>query len=113
MTINYGNAASFEAVFGGPYGGTTGNVAKIVSVSLPVSGWKGANSPYSQEVTVEGISVNSKVDLQADATALAALLASRTEIYIENDGGEATAWAVGGQPTENLTLQACLTEVTT
>lgn len=109
MAISYGTTISYFAEFGGPYSGG-GGTAKITSVSLPVAEWKGANSPYSQEVAVTGISATSKIDMQADASQLAALLKTRTILYIENDQGTATAYAIGDKPKTDLIFQVSVTE---
>lgn len=109
MAMSYGNAASYSAEFAGPYAGGSG-VAKITTITLPLSEWKGANSPYSQVITVPGISVRSKVDLQASEEQIAQLYKTRTVIYIENDEGTATAYAIGDKPVTDLTFQASVTE---
>lgn len=111
MGLEYGAAANFTAEFAGPFAALIGSTAKLAMVTLPAAGWKGANSPYSQAVTVEGISTNSKVDLTADSGQMEKLMA--TILYIENDNGSATAWAVGQKPTEDMVLQAYITEVAT
>lgn len=110
MSLQYGNTANYTAEFSGPFSSMVGSTAKRVIISLPASGWKGAESPFSQSVTVEGISTNSKVDLTADSGQMEKLM--QTIIYIENDDGAATAWAIGQKPAEDFTLTAFITEVT-
>ena len=110
MALQYGNTANYTAEFAGPFSSMVGSTAKRVIISLPASGWKGAESPFSQSVTVEGISTNSKVDLTADSGQMEKLV--QTIIYIENDDGAATAWAIGQKPVEDFTLTAFITEVT-
>lgn len=109
MAVSYGSASNFTAQFAGPLGGST-ETAKIVALTIPVSNWKGAVSPYTQVVTVAGISTNSVIDLAADSTALEALSNSRCTVYLDNDGGIITAVAVGGKPKSDLTLQAIIRE---
>lgn len=110
MALQYGKTANYTAEFAGPFSSMVGSTAKRVIISLPASGWKGAESPFSQSVIVEGISTNSKVDLTADSGQMEKLM--QTIIYIENDDGAATAWAIGQKPTEDFTLNAFITEVT-
>ena len=43
--------------------GTTTNTI-LTEVTLLASAWEGETSPYSQVVTIRGVSSNSKVDLQ-------------------------------------------------
>lgn len=110
MALQYGHTANYTAEFAGPFSSMVGSTAKRVIISLPASGWKGAESPFSQSVTVEGISTNSKVDLTADSGQMEKLM--QTIIYIENDDGTATAWAFGQKPAEDFVLNAFITEVT-
>lgn len=109
MAQSFGTSSGFTAVFAGPYSGNT-EAAKIVELTIPVGGWKGAESPYTQVVDVEGISTNSVVDLAANDAALKVLSESRCVVYLDNDAGTVTAVAVGGKPKANLTLQAIIRE---
>ena len=85
---------------------------KKASVTLTAAGWTGTASPYTQTVTLSGITVNSKVDVQMDATALGVLLDSGTSaIWIENNNGNLTAKAMGEKPNANLSVQVTITEV--
>ena len=85
----------------------------VKQISLPAASWMGAESPYSQTVTISGITVNSKVDIQMDATALGVLIDSGTSaIWIENNNGTLTAKALGEKPNANLSVQVTITEVT-
>ena len=51
------------------------------------------------------------VTIQADREQMAQLEASGTAIHIDNDGGVATAYALGAKPEGDLTFQVTLTEV--
>lgn len=76
--------------------------------------WSGSG-PYTQTVTVTGATVtaNSKVDIQPDAAAIAQLITDGVQaLYIENNGGTLTMYAVGAAPSAAVTLQATITEVT-
>ena len=81
------------------------------TISLPTASWAGSG-PYTQTVTITGITVNSKVDIQMDATALGVLIDSGTSaIWIENNNGTLTAKAMGEKPNANLSVQVTITEV--
>lgn len=83
----------------------------IKQLSLPAASWTGSG-PYTQTVTITGITVNSKVDIQMDATALGVLIDSGTSaIWIENNNGTLTAKALGEKPNANLSVQVTITEV--
>ena len=99
-------------------GGTSQNnatklatVPKITNISIPAASWTGAEAPYSQVVTVNGVTVNSKVDLQPTATQIIALQDANIMLMTENNDGVVTVYAIGGIPTSDYTMQALITEV--
>lgn len=74
--------------------------------------WQGTG-PYTQAVSIAAGTANSKIDLQPEAAVLSQLIADGvTALYIGNDNGVFTAYAVGAVPTAALMLQATITEVT-
>lgn len=74
--------------------------------------WTGDVSPYSQIVTVSGTTANSKVDLQPEAIVIQQMVDDGTiALYIINDNGVLTAYAVGEKPTVEMTIQVTITEV--
>lgn len=84
---------------------------KTATLSLPTASWAGTG-PYTQTVTITGITVNNKVDIQMDATALGVLIDSGTSaLWIENNNGTLTAKALGEKPNANLSVQVTITEV--
>ena len=87
------------------------DTTKKATITLSTN-WTGAASPYTQSVTIAGTTSNSKVDLQPDATAITQMADDGTvALYISNDNGTMTAYAVGEKPTVALTIQATITEV--
>jgi hypothetical protein len=85
----------------------------VKQISLPAASWMGAESPYTQTVTISGITVNSKVDIQMDATSLGVLIDSGTSaIWMENNNGTITAKVLGDKPNADMTVQVTITEVT-
>ena len=93
-------------------GDVIADLFKLGYVTLGTT-WSGSG-PYTQTVTVTGATPtsNSKVDIQPDATALAQMEADGiTALYIENNAGTLTAYAVGGTLSASVTVQVTLTEV--
>lgn len=84
----------------------------LLSLTLPTASWSGSN-PYTQTVTIQGGTTRSKVDLDADASVISQLVSDGVEmVFISNDeNGTFTAYAVGGKPSVNITVQATVTEV--
>ena len=75
--------------------------------------WEG-NGPYTQAVAITGYETSAKtrVDLIQDNEVIGQMEADGVEkIYIANDNGSFTAYAVGGKPTTALTVMASFTEV--
>ena len=87
------------------------DTTKKTTVTLSTD-WVGDASPYTQTVTISGTTNNSKVDLQPDATSIAQMAEDGVvALYIANDNGTLTSYAVGEKPTVALTIQATITEV--
>lgn len=84
---------------------------KTASVTLAADSWTGTESPYSQEVTIDGVTANSKVDLNPTGEQLNSLATNRTILNTANDNGTVTVYAVGNKPTEDYTMQVTITEV--
>lgn len=84
---------------------------KVATLTLPAS-WSG-NGPYTQNVTVAGyeLTANTKVDLMCNEAAINTMTASGTNIiYVQNNNGTLTAYAIGAKPTASITVQAVLSE---
>lgn len=107
MSQQYGSGGGMSVRMAGPFGGS-GASSKITEITLAASAWKGATSPYSQVVAVEGISVNSKVDLQPSVAQVSML---HCVLTAENNEGTVTVYAIGEKPTADIIMQATLTEV--
>lgn len=79
------------------------------TVTLPTASWEN----LSQAVTISGVTVNSKVDIQFGGDAMATLIDSGTSaIWMENNNGTITAKVRGEKPKADLTVQVTITEVT-
>jgi hypothetical protein len=86
-------------------------VPKCTTITLSKNAWSGNSNPWSQVVTVNGVTANSKLDLQPTAQQIVSLQSSEITLMLQNDGGTVTAWAIGNKPKENLTMQVLITEV--
>lgn len=91
------------------------NLAKTVgNVTLFSASWTGSG-PWEQEVVLNGVTVtgNTKVDLQADATALEQLQnADASAVYAVNSNGTITVYLRGKAALkQNITLQYTIYEV--
>ena len=101
---------------------TSGSVHEALEGKQPVirtaeialsSSWSGSG-PYTQAVALEGVTGQTKGDLQPDADVLVQLMGDGvTALWIENDDGVLTACALGSMPLSALSIQCSLTEVAT
>ena len=110
MALDYGAGTGFTVRMEGPFG-SVGSSGKITQITLPAANWKNGESPFFQTVEVAGISEASRIDIQPNKEQVAAFCVEGTLLHIENDGGIATAYAIGTKPGEDLKLQVTLTEV--
>ena len=83
----------------------------MTMVSISAANWTGDTAPYSQVITVNGVTANSKVDLQPTAAQILELQEADIMLMAENDNGTVTIYALGGIPTSDYTMQALITEV--
>lgn len=84
---------------------------KSTTISLSAAKWTGNTQPYSQVVTVNGVTENSKVDLQPTATQIVQLKNEGVAMVTENNMGKVTIYALGAKPSADYTMQVLVTEV--
>ena len=85
--------------------------ARIGYVTLLADKWMGTSSPYSQVVTVEGVTENSQVDLTPSVAQLSIFHEKDLAFVTENEGGIVTVYAIGQKPTNDYNIQVTITEV--
>lgn len=81
-------------------------------VKLYASAWVGAEDPYSQVVKIAGVTAHSKVDLLPSVEQLAIFHDKDIAFVTENEDGVVTVYAIGDKPTQDYTIEVCITEVT-
>ena len=110
MALQYGSGGNFEVVMEGPFG-SSGTAVRLTEISLLASEWKGGESPYSQVVTVAGVTENSQVDLTPSVSQLVIFHEKDLTFVTENDGGTVTVYAIGQKPENDYTIQVTIKEV--
>lgn len=113
------NGSSGAVIYTAPVSSVNGQTGavntkpKTGSVTLTTANWTG-NGPFTQTVTVTGATVtaNSKVDIQPNASVIQQMMDDGVSVlFIENNAGILTAYAVGAALTVDVTVQATVTEV--
>lgn len=90
---------------------TTAAAVRIADVELLATKWVGSASPYSQVVTVEGVTKYSQVDLKPSVEQLTIFHDKDLAFVTENVNGVVTVYAIGDKPANDYTIQASITEV--
>lgn len=91
---------------------TSARTARIGYVTLLADSWTGEASPYSQIVTIDGVTENTQVDLTPNVAQLAIFHEKDLTFVTENNGGVVTVYAIGQKPINDYTIQVTMTEVT-
>lgn len=91
---------------------TGGGISPTIGyATLLNSKWVGDASPYSQVVNIEGVTVNSQVDLTPSVEQLAIFYDKDLAFVTENEDGVVTVYAIGQKPENDYTIQVTITEV--
>lgn len=85
--------------------------ARISYVDLLSANWVGTASPYSQVVTIEGVTEFSQVDLTPSIEQLVIFYEKDLGFVTENEDGVVTVYAIGQKPENDYTIQVTITEV--
>lgn len=110
MVQDYGTGGNMTVNLAGPFGGSSSSV-KLTEIVLLASDWKGGESPYSQVVAVDGVSINSMVNLHPSVEQLEMWHEKDLAFSTENDEGVVTVFAIGDKPQNDYTIQATVMEV--
>ena len=107
------NAGQFDAMNEhlGNIADSMGQAPAAAQITLTAAGWTGTG-PFTQVVSLPGITSNSMVNIMPNADALEQMITDRVKsIFIENDEGTLTAIAVGNKPTAAITVGVYIAEV--
>lgn len=86
-------------------------IVPTASVTLLAAGWVGSERSYSQKVKLDGVTPNTKVDLQPTPEQDAIFYHKALAFVAENDGGAVTVYSIGDKPQNDYTIQVTMTEV--
>lgn len=83
----------------------------VRTITLLADAWEGTTSPYRQEVTINGVTKRSKIDVQPDADQLSIFYEKDVAFLAENENGKVTIVCIGQKPVNDYTIQVTMTEV--
>lgn len=83
---------------------------RVVTVELMTDWNQDAEGKYSQTLTFDNITKNSRLDLQPSADMLAEFKRLGLVFVTENNGGTITVYSVGNMPSQAYTMQATIVE---
>lgn len=83
----------------------------VNSIDLIAENWVGNESPYSQVVSISGVTPHSKVDLQPNTEQLSIFYEKDLSFVAANEDGVITVFCIGHKPTHDYTMQVTVTEV--
>ena len=86
-------------------------VSRIAFIDLLSANWQGEKSPYSQVVSIDGATENSKIDINPSIEQLAIFHEKDIAFVAENEDGVVTVYCVGQKPTADYQMQVTITEV--
>lgn len=112
MAVEFGGGGGISVTMDGPFGsgGSNGSL-KMFSISAPASGWKGGESPYSQVISVDGVTTSSKVDVQLTVDQVKEFESLIIAFQAVNNNGIITLYSYGNKPSTDIVLQATISEV--
>ena len=102
---------TWQEVWGVADKDTNANAPRLVTVTIPVSGWGGSNNLYSQVLNISGVNANSKLDLQPTPTQVLELQESEIALMVTNNAGVATIYSLYGKPSSDMRMQILITDV--
>ena len=80
-------------------------------VTLLADAWVGDSSPYTQVVSLEGVTENSQVAINLSLEQAERFRQKELAFIAENEGGVVTVGAIGQKPANDYTFQVTITEV--
>ena len=86
-------------------------MTKTTIISLLAADWVGEVSPYYQQVSISNTTEHSKIDLQPTPELLTYLQDEEITLTTSNDAGIIKVYALNNKPTQDMEIQATISEV--
>lgn len=92
-------------------GTSSASMPKLTTVTISASGWSDSSSPYSQVVAVNGVNVNSRLELLPTPAQISELQEAEISLTVTNNNGVVTVYSFYGKPESDLEMQILITDV--
>lgn len=95
-------------------GSTGGSEFITTEIVLPAINWVASDDGiyYTQPVQMTNVTVNSRIDLQPTPTQILQLMDEEISMFVSNNNGVITVYAVNGSPSTDMTIKAVIVELT-
>lgn len=90
---------------------TASSPIRVSHITVYANKWVGTASPFTQVVTVDGVTASSQVNIKLSAEQIELFRQKDITFSTENDGGVVTVFCVGQKPTADYTIQVNIMEV--
>lgn len=84
---------------------------RVSTITLPKASWSGSSSPYYQIVSINTVTSATKVELNPTVSQITAMQNDDIALMAENDAGTVKVYSFGGKPSNDMTMQVTLVEV--
>ena len=88
-----------------------GSMPKLTTVTIPASGWSESASYYSQVIAVNGVNVNSRLEMLPTPAQISMLQEAEISLTITNNNGVVTVYSFYGKPSSDMEMQILITNV--
>ena len=89
------------------------NIGSSAIISLYVDNWTNGEllNEYLHNITINGITANSKVDLMPDNNMLSLIYSQNISLFITNNDGNLVCHCLGGKPSSDITIPVAFYDI--
>ena len=102
---------TWQEVWGCMNSSSGGAMPKLMTVTIPVAGWSGNASPYNQVIAMNGVNVNSRLEMLPTPDQILMLQELEISLTITNNNGVVTVYSFYGKPESDMEMQILVTDV--
>ena len=111
IKIKRSNDTWREVVGSSSTGSSSASAPKLTTIIMLSNAWQGESSPWYQTVACNGVTANSKIDLQPTPTQIVELQEMEMSLMATNNNGTVTVYAFNTKPETDINMSALITEV--